>query len=55
MSGGALLYGATGYTGRQVARRLAEAGVPVVLAGRNARSVGALAEGLGLPGRMLPG
>ena len=53
MSGGALLYGATGYTGRQVARRLAEAGVPVVLAGRNARSVGALAEGLGLASRVL--
>ena len=39
MSGRALLYGATGYTGRLVARRLAAAGVEVVLAGRDAEGV----------------
>jgi short subunit dehydrogenase-like uncharacterized protein len=49
MTGRALLYGATGYSGRLVARRLAAAGVDVVLAGRNAARVRALAETLGLP------
>ncbi|HEY2750998.1 saccharopine dehydrogenase family protein [Phenylobacterium sp.] len=48
MSTRALLYGATGYTGRLVARRLAEAGVDVVLAGRNAEGVRRVAEPLGL-------
>jgi short subunit dehydrogenase-like uncharacterized protein len=47
MSGRALLYGATGYTGRLVARRLAEAGVDVVLAGRDAEGVRRVAEPLG--------
>ena len=48
MSGRALLYGATGYTGRLIAGRLAEQGVEVVLAGRDARRVRAVAEPLGL-------
>lgn len=51
MTGRALLYGATGYTGREVAVRLAEAGVNVVLAGRNPEKVRRLAEPLGLPWR----
>src|SRR5580765_143373 len=42
-----LLYGANGYTGELVARRAAAAGVPVVLAGRNAPAVAALAAELG--------
>jgi short subunit dehydrogenase-like uncharacterized protein len=51
MSGRALLYGATGYTGREVAARLAEAGADLVLAGRNAERVRAVAEPLGLAWR----
>jgi short subunit dehydrogenase-like uncharacterized protein len=49
MSGGVLLYGATGYTGREVARRLAAEGAPVRLAGRDAARVSAVADRLGLP------
>ena len=48
MSGRALLYGATGYTGRLVARRLADARVDVVLAGRDPERVRDVAEPLGL-------
>ena len=48
MSGRALLYGATGYTGREVARRLAEAGTDLVLAGRDSERVRGVAEPLGL-------
>jgi short subunit dehydrogenase-like uncharacterized protein len=48
MSGRALLYGATGYTGRPVARRLAGAGVDVILAGRDPEGVRGVAEPLGL-------
>lgn len=48
MNGRALLYGSTGYTGRLVARRLAGAGVDVVLSGRDAEGVRAIAEPLGL-------
>jgi short subunit dehydrogenase-like uncharacterized protein len=45
-----IVWGATGYTGGLVARRLAEQGVPdVVLAGRSGRRLDALAERL--PGR----
>lgn len=49
MRGGALLYGATGFTGRQVAARLAGLGAPVTLAGRRAEAVHQVAEPLGLP------
>ena len=48
MSGRVLLYGATGYTGRLVARRLADAAVDVVLAGRDKEGVRRVAEPLGL-------
>lgn len=44
----ALLYGATGYTGRGVAARLARDGAEVVLAGRDAGGVRDVAEPLGL-------
>lgn len=50
----ALLYGATGYTGRAIAAALAnEHGgkIDLVLAGRNEQAVRALAEPLGLPWR----
>lgn len=43
-----VLYGATGYTGRLVARGLADAGLDVVLAGRRQDAVGKVAEPLGL-------
>jgi short subunit dehydrogenase-like uncharacterized protein len=48
MSGRALLYGATGYTGRLIAGRLAAEGVDVVLAGRDGGRVREVAEPLGL-------
>lgn len=48
MSGRALLYGATGYTGRLVAKRLASMGVDVILAGRDAYAVRSVAEPLRL-------
>jgi short subunit dehydrogenase-like uncharacterized protein len=49
MTGHVLLYGATGYTGRQIARALAAAaGAPVVLAGRSPEAVRQVAEPLGL-------
>lgn len=41
------LYGATGYTGRLVAKELADAGADFVLSGRNASKLEALAESLG--------
>jgi len=50
MSGRALLYGATGYTGREVAQRLA-GGLELVLAGRDEARVRALALSLDLPWR----
>lgn len=46
----ALLYGATGYTGRAIAEALAGK-VELVLAGRNEQAVRAVAEPLGLPWR----
>src|ERR1035438_10420244 len=42
-----LIYGANGYTGELIARRAAAQGLPVVLAGRSAGSIGALAAELG--------
>lgn len=47
-----MLYGATGFTGRLIAQRLAEIGHDVVLAGRDGDRVSALAETLGLPVRV---
>lgn len=46
-----LLYGATGYTGRLVAREAARRGLPVTLAGRDAAKLAPLAEDLRLPFR----
>ncbi len=54
MTGRALLYGATGFTGRLVAARLATAGVDVVLAGRDPQGVRAVAEPLGLAWTAFP-
>jgi short subunit dehydrogenase-like uncharacterized protein len=47
-----LLYGATGYTGRLIARRAAAAGLRPVLAGRNAAKLVPLAAELGLEHRV---
>ncbi|WP_324828588.1 saccharopine dehydrogenase family protein [Qipengyuania zhejiangensis] len=47
MSGRVLLYGATGFTGAEIARHLA-GNVDLVLAGRNPERVGAIAEQLGV-------
>jgi short subunit dehydrogenase-like uncharacterized protein len=44
-----VLYGATGYTGRLVAAELARRGVPLVLAGRSAERLSAVAAGLPSP------
>ena len=43
-----MIYGATGYTGKLVARRAAEKGLRPILAGRNAGKLQAVAEPLGL-------
>ncbi len=51
MTGRALLYGATGYTGRMIARYLADRRLDMVLAGRNPDGVRAVAEPLGYPWR----
>jgi short subunit dehydrogenase-like uncharacterized protein len=47
-----LLYGATGYTGRLIARHAAAEQLPLVLAGRNPAAVAAVAEETGLEGRV---
>jgi short subunit dehydrogenase-like uncharacterized protein len=44
-----VLYGATGYTGRQVARELARRGLDQVLSGRDPAKLAPLAEELGAP------
>lgn len=49
----ALLYGASGYTGRAIAAALA-GDLDLVLAGRNPQAVRAVAEPLGLPWRAFP-
>tara|TARA_R110001606_G_scaffold258990_4_gene406750 strand:+ start:493 stop:1569 length:1077 start_codon:yes stop_codon:yes gene_type:complete len=48
MSGRILLYGATGFTGREIARALAGT-LDIVLAGRDAQKLRAVADPLGLP------
>ena len=52
MSGRALLYGATGFTGREIARALA--GTDLVLAGRDAARLRELGDPLGLEWRAVP-
>ncbi len=47
----ALLYGATGYTGRLIAEMAPSYGVHLIVAGRDARAVAALADELQLEGR----
>lgn len=47
-----LVYGATGFSGRAVAAALCDAGYDVVVAGRNAGTVMALARALNVPGRV---
>ncbi|MCB9617774.1 MAG: NAD(P)H-binding protein, partial [Sandaracinus sp.] len=51
MSERILVYGATGYTGRLIAGEAASRGLDVVLAGRNAERLKAVAEPLGLETR----
>ncbi|WP_026910413.1 saccharopine dehydrogenase family protein [Patulibacter minatonensis] len=46
-TGTVVVYGATGYTGRLVATELAARGVPLVLAGRSAERLAAVAASLG--------
>ncbi|MCJ0893122.1 saccharopine dehydrogenase NADP-binding domain-containing protein [Rhodococcus sp. ARC_M12] len=47
-----LIYGATGYTGRLIAEEAARIGLDFAVAGRNRVEVEALAERLGVPGRV---
>ena len=56
MKGRVLLYGATGYTGREIARRLSRADSPcnVVLAGRDPSAVRRLADDLNCDFRTFP-
>ena len=51
METGWVVYGASGYTGAQIARRAVERGLRPTLAGRNPDRVRAVAEPLGLPWR----
>jgi short subunit dehydrogenase-like uncharacterized protein len=51
MTGRVLLYGASGFSGRRIAGRLADLGRSVVLAGRDAAKVGPISEELRLPMR----
>jgi short subunit dehydrogenase-like uncharacterized protein len=51
MSRRALLYGATGYTGRLIAEHLAAKGIDLVLAGRDTERLRGLAQHLGLDWR----
>jgi short subunit dehydrogenase-like uncharacterized protein len=51
MAGDFLLYGATGYTGRLIARRAITKGMRPVVAGRNPATVHRLAAELGVEGR----
>jgi short subunit dehydrogenase-like uncharacterized protein len=52
MTGNILIYGATGYTGKLVARVAHEQGLKPILAGRNAAKLKAVAEPLGLDWRV---
>lgn len=46
------VYGATGYTGQQIARTLVERGYPVILAGRTRKGLESLADELGESARV---
>lgn len=48
-----LLYGANGYTGQLIAKYAAEYGLQPILAGRNGEQIKALANGSGLPYRII--
>jgi short subunit dehydrogenase-like uncharacterized protein len=52
LRGPVMVYGATGHSGRTLAARLCEAGCDVIVAGRNAAAVQALAQSLGAPFRV---
>lgn len=54
MTGKILLYGATGYTGRLIAEQAAKRHIDIVLAGRDAEGVAAVARPLGLPHAAAP-
>lgn len=49
MPGRLLAYGVTGFTGKLIIAHAREKGIPLVLAGRNARRVQAMAEAAGFP------
>src|SRR5450755_3842211 len=51
MTGNILIYGASGYTGKLIARTARERGLKPILAGRNLEKVRAVAEPLDLPWR----
>jgi short subunit dehydrogenase-like uncharacterized protein len=51
MTGQILLYGATGYTGKLIARTANDLAQPLILAGRNKAKLQALADPLGVPWR----
>lgn len=51
MSGRLLIYGANGYTGRLAVERAVEVGIDVVVAGRDASKIAALADEFGLEAR----
>lgn len=51
MSGGILIYGASGYTGRLIAQEAVRRGAKPILAGRTLANVEAVAKPLGLPTR----
>jgi short subunit dehydrogenase-like uncharacterized protein len=47
-----MIYGASGYTGRMVARHAASAGTPLILAGRNEAALAAIAASCDVPYRV---
>ncbi|ORM63613.1 hypothetical protein PRCB_18940 [Pantoea rodasii] len=46
-----MIYGATGYTGRMIVQHAVDAGVPLIIAGRNEEKLTAMANALNLPFR----
>jgi len=49
MAGRLLAYGVTGFSGKLIAARAKQQGIPLVLAGRDARRVRAVADAMGFP------